>query len=418
MCSHFSPRTLAWSFLLALGLAVVVPAVLWGDICPTGPSGTDEFPMLVNFAVSVTPDGARINQPHDVTGRTATFLVINTGTCPDTFNFTSSVTGPISGVTLSKQSWPLAPGAGTTVTATYNVGASGTGVLTVTATGASTNNGSYTVTVVPAGAPVVDATPYNYGKQDYALCAVGCFATVYTQSTVPYFSFDTPRDVTLVYNSDRVNPRPFVHVNVTPDISYGQTPTEYRLQVKVSGVTKTLVNGDTLLRFTYPGSPKVRLGGQFDAASYATGVYDMDILVTALYQAGPITNDVVTKLVVVNETNAAVAGGWTLGGIQKLYSYVDGALVTEGDGGSVYFANVLGAFVSPAGEFSKLIPSTLSGTNGWARVYPDSSKAVFDNTGKLVQLRDRFNNMTTIVYDGSGRVSQVRDPANLAITLG
>jgi len=36
----------------------------------------------------------------------------------------------------------------------------------------------------------------------------------------------------------------------------------------------------------------------------------------------------------------------------------------------------------------------------------------------MVQLRDRFNNTTTVVYDGSGRVSQIKDPANLALTLG
>src|SRR6266545_258662 len=89
----------------------------------------------------------------------------------------------------------------------------------------------------PPGAPVVDATPYNYAKQDYNLCAVSCFATVYRQSTTPYVSLDEARSVTLVYNSDRVNPRPFVHVEVTPDTGY--TPTEYQLQVKVNGAFVT-----------------------------------------------------------------------------------------------------------------------------------------------------------------------------------
>src|SRR5207245_720740 len=122
--------------------------------------------------------------------------------------------------------------------------------------------------------------------------------------------------------------------------------------------------------------------------------------------------------VVVNETNAPVAAGWTLAGIQRLYFQSDSAaLITEGDGSAVYFAHTPGVYASPGGEFSQLITSTLSGTNGWARIYPDSSKAVFDNTGRLVQLRDRFNNVTTITYDGSGRVSKVTDPANLAMTL-
>ena len=270
------------------------------------------------------------------------------------------------------------------------------------------------------GAPLVDVTPYNYAKQDYRLCAVNCFMMVYRQSTVPYFSFDAPRSVTLAYNSDRAFPWPFLLVNVSPDLSYGQTPTEYRLQVKVNGAFVTFVNnGEQTLRFTYPGSATARIGGQIDASSYATGVYPMDILVSAVYSGGAvITNDVVTKFVVVNETNAPIAGGWTLAGIQHLYLQSDSAaLVTEGDGNAVYFTHSPGTYASPGGEFSKLILSNLSGTNGWARVYPDSTKAVFDNTGKMVQLRDRFNNITAVAYDASGRVAKITDPAGLADTL-
>src|SRR6266567_996939 len=269
----------------------------------------------------------------------------------------------------------------------------------------------------PAGAPVVDATPYNYGKQDYSLCAVNCFAALYRQSTTPYFSFDQPRAVTLVYNSDRVNPRPFVHVNVSPDLTYGQTPTEYRLQVKVNGAFVTFLNGEKTLRFTYPGSAQARLGAQFDASSYTTGVSPMDILVSAVYAGGAvITNDVVTKLVVVNETNAPIAGGWTLAGIQRLYLQSDSAaLITEGDGGAAYFAHQPGAYTAPGGEFSKLVAT--SSPAGWTRAYPDSSKAVFDNTGRMTQLKDRFGNTTTVTYDGSGRVVKITDPATLADTL-
>jgi YD repeat-containing protein len=276
------------------------------------------------------------------------------------------------------------------------------------------------VSAPPSGAPVVDTTPYNYAKQDYGLCAVNCFMMLYRQSTVPYFSFDTPRSVTLAYNSDRAFPWPFVLVNVSPDLTYGQTPTEYDLQVKVNGAFVTFANnGEQTLRFTYPGSAPARIGGQIDASSYATGVYPMDILVSAVYSGGAvITNDIVTKFVVVNETNAPIAGGWALAGIQHLYLQSDSAaLVTQGDGSAVYFTHSPGAYASPGGEFSKLILSNLSGTNGWARVYPDSLKAVFDNTGKMVQLRDRFNNITAVAYDASARVAKITDPAGLADTL-
>jgi len=479
----------------------------------------------VLYAVSVTPDGGTATWTSNTGGHQSTFTVTNTGTCQDTYSFNPATTGPITGVTLDKTSYTLSPGAHITVTATYSVGAPGSGVLTLAADGNSSDQGYFNVTVQaayqvtvtpkgtttptrpattggysavftvqntgqnsdtyaiscgstgsvtctrtsatslplgsgvpqvdtawynvgtqgsgtltltaasassrdsgsyaipvgpPPGAPVVDASPYNYAKQDYGLCAISCFAAVYAQSTVPYVSFDAPRNVSLTYNSDRVDPRPFVLVNASPDVNYGQPPTEYRIQVKVNGTVITFLNGDQTLRFTYPGPWAVRLGGQFDASGYATGAYPLDILVSAYYANGTLlTNDIATKLLVDNETNSAIAAGWMLGGMQRLYVQSDGsALITEGEGSTAYFAYANGAFVSPSGEFSTLVPSTLSGTSGWARIYTDSSKTVFDNTGKMVQLRDRFNNITTVRYDTSGRVWTITDPANLTTLLG
>lgn len=276
------------------------------------------------------------------------------------------------------------------------------------------------VTYATSADPVVDLTPYNYATQDYSRCAVACFAAVHQQSTTPYFSLDVPRAVTLVYNSDRVNPRPFVHVNVSPAIAVTETPTEYRLEVKVNGAFVNFLNGEQTLRFSYPGAITARIGGQFDAASYATGVYPMNILVSAVYPiAGVSTKDIATKLVVVNETNSAIAAGWTLAGIQRLYLQGDSsALITEGDGSAVYFLRTGGAYVSPTGDFSQLATGMAGGGTGWTRSYADSTKVVFDNMGREAEVRDRFNNISPIVYEtGTYRVSQVKDELNNAITL-
>ena len=171
------------------------------------------------------------------------------------------------------------------------------------------------------------------------------------------------------FDSDRFNPRPFVHVNVSPAIAFSETPTEYRLEVKVNGAFVTFVNGEQMLRFAYPGAITARIGGQFDAAGYATGVYPMNILVSAVYPiAGVSTKDILTKLVVVNETNSAIAAGWTLAGIQRLYLQGDSsALITEGDGSAVYFTRAGGVYTSPAGEFSQLVTGTPGGGTGWTR---------------------------------------------------
>jgi RHS repeat-associated protein len=227
--------------------------------------------------------------------------------------------------------------------------------------------------------------------------------------------------VTLAYHGDRVNPKPFVHINVRPDSTYGQTPSEYRLEVKVNGTRVTFVNGDTILRFAYPGNTWARLGGQFDRSSDSTHVSPMEINVSAYYSGGGgslKTNTWSTKLVLVNEKDTLVARGWTIAGIQRLYVQGDAsALITEGDGSTIYFAKVSNVLVRPPGEFSQLVNGQPGGGAGWTRAYADSTKVVFNSSGRMIETRDRFNNITTIVYDGNNRVSQVKDPLNNAITL-
>ncbi|HEV8265796.1 MAG TPA: RHS repeat-associated core domain-containing protein [Gemmatimonadales bacterium] len=366
----------------------------------------------------VRPDGAvDVTRRANTGGDTAVFTVWNTGKAQDTYTLACTGSANVTCGTVSPSSVVLPAGASASVTVAYSAGAAGTGTLSLTATGTiASDGGSYTVPVAAAGGPLVDFGPYNHAKQDYGSCAVACFATIYAQSTAPYFSLDAARNVTLVYNSDRVNPRPFVHVNVTPDTGY--TPAEYRLEAKVNGVFVNFVNGDQTLRFTYPGRVKARLGGQFDASGYATGVYPLEIIVSAYYPGtGLITTALTTKLVVVNQTSAAVAAGWAVGGVQRVYVQSDSSvLVTEGDGGAVHFAKLGALWVSPSGEFSTFGLSGVAAPT-WVRRYPDGSRAAFDNVGRMVSLKDRFNNATAVVYDGSSRVWKITDPANLTITL-
>jgi RHS repeat-associated protein len=402
-------------------------------VCPEGPSGAEPDVLEAsgltpppNFSVSVTPDGNPVTVYANTSGNQVTFNVDNTGACPDSYGFNYTATGSITGVTLDKSFANAPVGYHGTVTATFSVGAVGTGVLKLNAGGSATDDGRFHVTVSPPprppGSPIVDITPYNFDKQDYSRCANACFAAMTQRATVPYVSLDAPRQVTLVYNGDRVSPHPFVLVNVSPDITYGSWPTKYQLQVKVNGAFITFANGEQTLNFSYDhatmGNAARRIGGQFDASPYTTKVYPMDILVTAVHPSTSITNDVVTKVAVVKGDSSPVARGWSVGGVQRLYQQTDSsALVVEGDGSAVYFSKAFGSFNSPAGEFSKLVLSNLSGSSGWARLYPDSTKVVFNNAGLMTQIRDPFNNMMTVVYDASNRVVKIKDPLNLGDTL-
>jgi len=116
----------------------------------------------------------------NTTGHTYTVTVTNTGLCNDSYNFTSTASGPISGVSLSQTiSGTVLPQGSTTVTATYNVGAVGTGVLQIKArgrilgsNGVSSDSAHDNVTVVPqyqvAVTPDGSTTPTRTSGAAYA----------------------------------------------------------------------------------------------------------------------------------------------------------------------------------------------------------------------------------------------------------
>ena len=64
---------------------------------------------------------------------------------------------------------------------------------------------------------ISDISLTNNDFQSTALCRESCFAATYAFSTVPFFTLDEPRSVTLSYNGDRAFPRPFFFVTVAPD---------------------------------------------------------------------------------------------------------------------------------------------------------------------------------------------------------
>jgi RHS repeat-associated protein len=383
--------------------------------------------LAQTYGVSVTPQGSTTaNRTTHTTGYTQVFRVQNEGTASQTFTFTCGGASGVACTSLGQSSATINGNAFLNVTATYSTANEGTGQLYFKAAGPqSTDQGYVWVPIqLPTGAPRMSVL-YLDAKQDLGRCAAGCFAATYARTTVPYFSLDAPRNVTLVYHGDRMVPKPFVAVDVFPDTTYGSWPTEYQLQVKVNSALVTFVNGETTLRFrmdsTNLNSTKYRLVGQFDASSYTHGtVYAMEVLVSAKIGGSLFTNRWITQYLHVDEGRSTnpIAKGWTLAGIQRLFSQAGSdtsKLITEGDGSATFFKydTASHSFTTPTGDFSTLAKS---GSN-WIRAYPDSTKATFNSSGYLTTVVDRWSNTTTVTYDGSNRISQVKDPLNNAITL-
>ena len=124
----------------------------------------------------------------------------------------------------------------------------------------------------PSGAGLdVDSLNMTGIGNDPVVCAQGCSAGMYQQGTVPYFSLDAARNVSLAYTSEFAVPRPIIFADVHIDAGSSKTLVEYDLQATLNGTTLTFLNGDTKLRFSAPSPcrPKeVRaLAGQFDSRS-------------------------------------------------------------------------------------------------------------------------------------------------------
>lgn len=382
---------------------------------------------IVAVIVAVTPDGSNTApRPANTGGYSEAFTVTNNGTASTSFTLTCTGATGVTCGTLPVTTTPaIAPNGGTySATVPYSVGAPQTGRLTLTASAGGVGDQGYYNVPIPGGLPVVVLADGPYGNQDLSRCAVGCFAATYEQRSIPYFAMGAPQAVVLVYHGDRAKPRPFVHVDVHVPTG-SAAPTDFWLQVKINGVQVTFVNGETTLKFQGTATT-VRLGGQFDGSSYSTGVYPLDLTVTSEYPTGSVQTTISTKLAIVNEASSPIAGGWTLGGIERLRVLADSSLlVTDGRGSAWVFTRTCPTctpvtYVAP-GDISQILPEydpeVPTQIDGWRRVFPDSTRTEFNPQGFMWALIDRFGNVEGINYDASLRPSQIQDPLGRIITL-
>lgn len=336
------------------------------------------------------------------------FWVQNNAIEDDVVSTGCTHTGAITSCSASPTNLSLAHGGGEkSFTVTYTTATTGTsGTVDATTSGNGLTDARINIAVQYF---TISTALDNNDDQDMSLCEASCFAALYAQSTVPTFSLDQPRDITLMYLGDQVAVRPFVYADVTPATG-SPAPQQYWLQVKVNGTLVTFVNGEQTLHFSATGQE--RLAGQFDASYLAggTGMYPYQVIVTAQYSTFNVQQiDSSSKLMVINERKSPIARGWSLAGIDRVYPQTDGsALLTDGRGSGVYFASCgSGCFVSPTGDFSKLVGSA---GGGYVRSFVDSTKETFNTTGRLAAITDPNSDTVAFTYDSVGRLIAVTDP--------
>lgn len=146
---------------LPLSLAVLETLVLLSSIAVTHPAMAQVVDCVSCVGTDVTPDGGNVTVSANSTQNNLTFTVTNTGTLSGTFTFTCSATGNVTCGTVTPASKVIGPGFDAIVNVKFDAGAVGTGVITLTASGGTTDTGFYNITVQATGPPVVVLRNHN-----------------------------------------------------------------------------------------------------------------------------------------------------------------------------------------------------------------------------------------------------------------
>ncbi|HEX6252524.1 MAG TPA: hypothetical protein VFZ56_13970, partial [Gemmatimonadaceae bacterium] len=328
------------------------------------------------------------------------FTITNTSQFQQNYFATTLYTGGVASAYVDPAQVSVGAQSNTTVTVYWTMGSAQTnGTVTLELfDGADTWVTIISITAV--GPFTVDLSHNNNDFQHPGLCEAGCFAVRAAHSTAPYFSLGSPRSVTLVYDGDRAHPRPFIRADVAK-IPAAPSITYWTLEATLGGTPVTFLNGDTRLYFS-PGGEPLRLAGQFDASGYSTGLYSLAVKVGAR-DANSLDSYTTTtiQIFIVNDAASPIAKGWTVAGLQRLYTS-GGYRIVEGGGAAIVFSGL-----NTAGpDFSIL---TQSGSN-YIRTYLDGTKATFNSSGYQTELTDRLGQTVTFGYDGSNRPTSVGDP--------
>lgn len=369
-----------------------------------------------------------------------TFTVQNNTATTATVGLTAVCGAPVSCSISGTSTRTLASGASTPVYVSSTAGGIGTsGTLTLRATNgalaAPANLDSASVPVNVPYAPSVSGAAQNGEHRSAALCAVGCFDVHAAYSTPSYTSLDVERSLTLWYSSAQAAPI----ATVLMDMSDGSQPAPQKLSLQLNGPVGStahsvaFTNGSAELFFQYPTyspnalAPLLRLAGQFDATSMATGAYSYTATLSSYWTSGLDSNTIKSStaaagVLVVNERTSPYGAGWTVAGVQHVYSGTDSlsAVITDGAGDVAKFTRSSAAatsFVSSAADFSTLTQRNwTTDTLGYDRRYPDGTTYTFTKDGRLVLVKDRFANTTTFSYAGL-LLTAVTDPAGKSLTL-
>jgi RHS repeat-associated protein len=373
-------------------------------------------------ALYVTPTPSPVFEAPGSVNRTATFVVENQYAYDvEVWNPTCTRTGRVTSCgTISPTSLYLASGQYATITVRYNVSSTtGAGTLTLTvvhdgAGGATQRAGTLSVTVQATGAPTL-ALRNRPDQLERGLClttgagpgALQCGDLLVAQGLPAYRTLGRDRALTLVYNSATAAPRPTVAALVTnPENSAPASSLYAELKVGATGGAQTLVASGTFAPFgggQLTEARQIVLG--FDAATYASGIYDYTLEVRNLYPNAPFTSRTLTgQLLVMNDRTSRFGRGWSLAGVERIFLWGPNML-WRGAGGTariyVPVAGQSGTWVAPKAAFRDTL-YWRAGLGLYERRLRHGVLVQYDPCGRQTATISRTQQTTSFTWAGAG----------------
>ncbi|MDR3635134.1 MAG: malectin domain-containing carbohydrate-binding protein [Isosphaeraceae bacterium] len=258
-----------------------------------------------------------------------------------------------------------------------------------------------------------------------------------TTLTLPAYSPNIA-PVALTYDSLTADPRPIIEF--TEQVGSGMTAVGETISsfdgnsaINASNLynTSNLITGDVVLSAL-----------QVNASSLPTGVYTYNSSVQYQISSWPgstwTTGWASPTAALDNESSNPIGSGWTVSGLERIYSASGGVLLTLGSqGGLLSFSGPAsgGAFTAPAGDFSTLVQNS---GGSYTRTLKDGTQINFNSAGyetasvdrnglhttysynsggALTSIEDPYGRFTTFSYNGSGLLQSITDPAGRVATF-
>ncbi len=333
--------------------------------------------------------------------------------------FTAGVVcaGQVSGCSASPSSVTVGPGSPATVTVAFTSGtAPASGTIDLTMTGAGTSDvGRVNVSTIEGA--VALANPNTDGETMRGDCLsvaagpaeIQCGDLRLTVPMLPVATMSQARQLTFVYNSAFVKPRPIVAANVTAAASQANVTAKLKRG-------QTTVAEHTWAGTGFPVDKTVRIALSYDASGLNTGLDDLTLEVTLDPDQGLTTTTTLPVTVpIVNWKDSDAGEGWQHTANEKLVlgqGTTGNKIMWAGADGSTRIYDNIGTNLWAARRPS--LPDTIQKFPTYYRRSPIGGGAVvYTVSGLLYSITDVFGKKTSITWgtvNGKNRVLNIKPP--------